>query len=166
MKRRDFIFLTTAAVFAPAIAVAGQFEDALITMLRAQGYTAFRTSKTWLGRLRITALSDTNRREIILNPRTGEVLRDFWEVIGENGESKSGLFDPEDDDDYDELGDDDDDNSGHGSGSDGDDSSSGPGSGEDEDDDDNEDEDDEDDDVEDDDDSSGPGSGKEDEPDD
>jgi hypothetical protein len=154
MNRRDFILLTTAAVFVPAIAVAGPFEDALITMLRAQGYTAFRTSKTWLGRSRITAISGTYRREIILNPKTGEVLRDFWEVIGANGESESGLFDPDDDDDH-EPGDDDDDD-------DDNDSSSGSGSGKDDEDDEDDDEDDddefdEDDDDEDDEDNSGSG---------
>lgn len=35
------------------------------------------TERTWLGRVRISANGDLGQREIILNPRTGEVLRDI-----------------------------------------------------------------------------------------
>lgn len=45
--------------------------------LRAQGYASVDVSKTWLGRLRFQASNGTQSREIIVNPRTGEILRDF-----------------------------------------------------------------------------------------
>ncbi|MGR3342444.1 MAG: hypothetical protein ACU0DI_04330 [Paracoccaceae bacterium] len=138
MLRREFILLGAAAIAVPAAAQTNSFVDALVLMLQEQGYKQFRISRTWLGRLRIRAISDMSRREIIMNPRTGEILRDYWELIGAEGESKSGLFKPDDDDGYHNYDDDDDDyddddeddddtdNSGHGGGGS---DSSGPGSG-------------------------------------
>ena len=148
MLRREFILLGAAAIAVPAAAQTNPFVDALVLMLQEQGYKRFRINRTWLGRLRIRAISDMYRREIIMNPKTGEILRDFWELIGVERESKSGLFNPDDDGGYHEYDDDDDDddddhdnsgsgssNSGSGSGSSGS-GSSGSGSGHDDDDDD------------------------------
>ncbi len=92
MTRRKILLTASAAVLAATIAMAGEFEDSLVAQLTSQGYTSFSFSRTWLGRIRIVAMSATHRREIILNRNTGEILRDFEEVIGENGESLSGLF--------------------------------------------------------------------------
>jgi hypothetical protein len=109
MLRREFILFGAAAIAVPAAAQTNPFVQDLVLMLQEQGYTRFWVTRTWLGRLRIRAISDTFRREIIMNPKTGEILRDFWELIGVQGESKSGLFDPDDDDGYHEYADDDDD---------------------------------------------------------
>ncbi len=148
MLRREFITLGAAAIALPAAAQTNPFVDALVLRLQEQGYKRFRINRTWLGRLRIRAISDMYRREIIMNPKTGEILRDFWELIGVERESKSGLFNPDDDGGYHEYGDYDDDdhdnsgsgssNSGSGSGSSGS-GSSGSGSGHDDDDDDDDD---------------------------
>jgi len=142
MLRREFILLGAAAIASPAEAQTNPFVDALVLRLQEQGYKRFRINRTWLGRLRIRAISDMYRREIIMNPKTGEILRDFWELIGVERESKSGLFNPDDDGGYHEYDDDDDDdhdnsgsgssNSGSGSGSSGS-GSSGSGSGHDDD---------------------------------
>lgn len=44
-----------------------------------EGYEDIEIRRTILGRIRIIATKDDAEREIILNPRTGEVLRDyFW----------------------------------------------------------------------------------------
>ena len=59
--------------------------------LLKQGYSDISTSQTWLGRTRIIAIGDDSRREIIVNPRTGEILRDFWQDIDDD--------DDDDDDD-------------------------------------------------------------------
>jgi len=74
-----------------------------------------------LGRIRITAQSATLRREIILNPTTGIILRDLWWPIGD-ADPDGQIFDPsegegnlpghDDDDDDDDEDDDDDDDDG------------------------------------------------------
>ncbi|MEM9196965.1 MAG: hypothetical protein AAGD12_03840 [Pseudomonadota bacterium] len=50
---------------------------AAITFLEEQGYEIVEVERTWLGRVQIEATRDGNRRELIINPRTGEVLRDL-----------------------------------------------------------------------------------------
>jgi len=57
--------------------VAQSLEGQITDQLREQGYENVQVTKTWLGRLRIQAASDDQTREIIVNPRTGEILRDF-----------------------------------------------------------------------------------------
>lgn len=69
--------MTATTVFAAS------YEDSVIAQLRAQGYKRISVERTLLGRVKITASLNGGRREIILNPRTGEVLRDLW--IGADG---------------------------------------------------------------------------------
>ena len=52
-------------------------EERLIAGLRDQGYVILEDGYTFLGRLRIVAESDRYHREIVVNPGTGEVLRDY-----------------------------------------------------------------------------------------
>ncbi|WP_377508044.1 PepSY domain-containing protein [Octadecabacter sp. R77987] len=114
--------------------------DAVVSQLQSQGYSSISVNRTLLGRIRIVAISEAYRREIVMNPTTGEILRDYWITLGDDGAMGALLDRPggnghgggyEDDDDDDEDDDDDDD---------------------DDEDDDDEDDDDEDDDDEDDDD--------------
>lgn len=80
MNRRGFLIcLMSAAAALPA--AAAEVQDSLVAQLRAQGFTSVDVSTTLLGRVRILASSDTMRREIVLNPGTGEVLRDYQESI-------------------------------------------------------------------------------------
>lgn len=60
-----------------APAFAQSFEEALVAQLREQGYASIVVSRTWLGRLRIDATMGEARREIVINPSTGEILRDY-----------------------------------------------------------------------------------------
>ncbi|MDO6457124.1 hypothetical protein Q4560_10980 [Celeribacter halophilus] len=89
--------------------------DQVITQLKSQGYTRITVGRTLLGRTRIVARNDEMRREIIINPSTGEVLRDYWEVNADddrrddNDRSSSGSSRRESDDDRDDDDDDDDD---------------------------------------------------------
>ena len=53
--------------------------DAITHQLRDQGFSRIEVSRTLLGRTRIVAHSGDGEREIILNPNTGEILRDLWE---------------------------------------------------------------------------------------
>lgn len=48
-----------------------------VVELEAEGYRDILVRWTWLGRLRIVAWREGQRREIILHPTTGEVLRDL-----------------------------------------------------------------------------------------
>jgi hypothetical protein len=115
MNRRDFVLAIGATLIA-APALARSTTDSIVAALRAEGYSEIDVSRTLLRRVRIVARSARRRREIVLNPRTGEILRDYTErFVDDHWESD---FDDEDDDDDD---DDDDDNSGPGGGDDDDD---------------------------------------------
>ena len=52
-------------------------EDQLLATLRAQGYMIVEQGYTFLGRLRVVAENGEIRREIVVNPGTGEILRDY-----------------------------------------------------------------------------------------
>ena len=49
----------------------------LVFALRADGYDQIRTERTLLNRIRVIAGRAGERREIVIDPRTGEVLRDY-----------------------------------------------------------------------------------------
>jgi hypothetical protein len=125
MNRRSFIAAFIAASALPSVVMAQGFADQIVAQLRAQGFDNISVSNTWLGRTRITAQSADGSREIIIDPRTGEILRDLWQgkgsgnIISNSNNGGSGRDDDDDDDDDDEDDgddDDDDDNSGSGGG--------------------------------------------------
>ena len=70
-----------AALLGAGAAAAQSLQDRLLAQLQEQGYSSIQVSRTWLGRTRILAESATQRREIIFNPHTGEILRDFWQIL-------------------------------------------------------------------------------------
>ena len=111
-----------------SLAQAAEPVDRIIAWLRDQGFTEFEVEKTWLGRTKIEAHADGLEREIIINTRTGEILRDYWDiedaqkaqeflsfvnplatVRDSSGSGKRALFEYHDDDDDDEGDDRDDD---------------------------------------------------------
>ncbi len=63
----------------PASAETGdeKMKRAIVSQLQEQGYDAISVKRTWLGRLRVTAIRQEQRREIVVNPLTGEILRDL-----------------------------------------------------------------------------------------
>jgi len=85
--------LALSAALACAITPAwgSDLVTSVTRQLLKQGYSDITTSQTWLGRTRIIAIGEDSRREIIVNPRTGEILRDFWQDIDDD--------DDDDDDD-------------------------------------------------------------------
>ncbi|MEO9575495.1 MAG: hypothetical protein ABJ263_08465 [Tateyamaria sp.] len=102
----------------------GPAEDNVIRQLSEQGFNQIEVSRTWLGRSRIVSRRGDMVREIIINPLTGEILRDYWRTrsrgegqtlfnppSGEAGGGEAGKNDDDDDydDDYREDYDDDDD---------------------------------------------------------
>lgn len=50
-----------------------------VLSLKAEGYGGISVSTSWLGRIRIVAWLDGTKREIVLHPTSGEVLRDVME---------------------------------------------------------------------------------------
>jgi len=52
-------------------------EQQVLGSLAAQGYVILEQGYTFLGRLRIVAENDRFHREIVVNPGTGEILRDY-----------------------------------------------------------------------------------------
>ena len=77
-KKILLLLLMTAMTLAALPAAAGQNRDSIVFQLKQQGYDQIAVSRTWLGRTRILAKRENEQREIIINPRTGEILRDFW----------------------------------------------------------------------------------------
>ncbi|MES2436057.1 MAG: hypothetical protein V4586_19765 [Pseudomonadota bacterium] len=145
MNRRAFlgrrVFLMRCAIGAlgavvtASAAVAESFQHSVVAQLRGQGYREINVERTMLGRVRIVGAKGGGTREIILNPRTGEILRDI--VLAEDGQvmpeiagqDNSGKGSSEDDgsdnsgsgdDGSGDDGDDDGGSSGHGDGKDGD----------------------------------------------
>lgn len=87
MDRRHFVGLIMAVSVVGTVAAAAGIADQIVRQLQDDGYTDIVLEKTWLGRIRITAVSSEGTREIILNPSTGEILRDLW--IARAGGSKT-----------------------------------------------------------------------------
>jgi hypothetical protein len=146
------VFFLTLALAGGAMAQG--YADDVVRQLNGQGYADISVTTTFLGRVRILAEGEGGHREIILNPRTGEILRDLWIVAGgaapkvtivdhSSSGSGSGSGSGDDDDSGGSGSDDgDDDGSGSGGGSDdGDDDGGGSGSGSDDSDDDGSDDD-------------------------
>lgn len=78
MKRRDFIsgLVATASLAGPALAQ--DYVSSVIAQLKGMGFREIRQERTLLGRVRILGVRDDGRREIIINPTNGEILRDLW----------------------------------------------------------------------------------------
>ena len=123
MKRREFLSGLVLGLAAAGPSLAEGVVDSIIRQLRRQGFRSVVEERTLLGRVRIYAERKDGSREIIVNPRTGEILRDLWlpiaggdghvEIIrgGSGSGSNSGPGGGGDHDDDD----DDDDDSGSGS---------------------------------------------------
>jgi hypothetical protein len=90
----------------------------VVAELRSMGYSQISVERTLLGRVKIEAEGSEGSREIIVNPRTGEILRDLF--IRASGGNSGRLLrdDSRDDDDGDRDDDRDDDRDNSGSGSD------------------------------------------------
>ncbi len=78
MIRRAFL---RGLVFAAAGLAAGTARadpvDEIVAEIREQGFTISRVQRTWLGRVRIVAQNAEYRREVVIDPTTGEIRRDL-----------------------------------------------------------------------------------------
>ncbi len=90
------ILLTAILItgLAPEPATAGSVENRIVSQLKDQGFTNIQINRTWLGRSRIVAASPKYTREIVVNPATGAIMRDYW-TEAEVDNTGNGLIDPE-----------------------------------------------------------------------
>ena len=130
--------LASATLLGSAAAVfAASYTEDLVAQLVSLGFSDITAETTLLGRVKIRASRADGMREVVINPRTGEILRDIWIPSG-NGAPRTVLNDV-DGNGQSGSGRDDDGSSGSGSGDDnsgpgssgGDDNNSGSGSGDD-----------------------------------
>lgn len=56
---------------------ADNLQAEIVAQLHEQGYRRVTVSRTFLGRIRINAELGQSMREIVMNPLTGEILRDM-----------------------------------------------------------------------------------------
>lgn len=73
---RQLLFAAALSLLAGPV-LAADVTSAWIRQLALDGYEEITISRTWLGRVRIIAEKGEIEREIIINRRTGEVLRDY-----------------------------------------------------------------------------------------
>jgi hypothetical protein len=90
MNRRMFLALGVSAALCGHMANAQGFADSVVDQLRRQGFSRISVGRTLLGRTQIVAEGNGGRREIILNPRTGEILRDLWQSNSNSGSGSGG----------------------------------------------------------------------------
>lgn len=73
---RYILAVLLAVLSTPATAQANP-SDEIVQALLSRGYRIILQERTWLGRERVVAETSTRRRELVFNPETGEIMRDF-----------------------------------------------------------------------------------------
>jgi len=68
--------------------------DRIVEQLQEQGFDRINVSRTFLGRTRVEAESSTHHREIVINPVSGEIMRDYWEARTSTRTVSPNLMDP------------------------------------------------------------------------
>ncbi|PYF09455.1 hypothetical protein C8J30_10827 [Rhodobacter viridis] len=69
--------LALGAVVCSASASLAETQDEIVSQMQAEGYSSIEVSTTWLNRVRIVGEGMPGAREVVIDPRNGEVLRDF-----------------------------------------------------------------------------------------
>lgn len=87
---RFFAALVLALLALPAAAQLSPSEN-ILTALRAKGYRIITEERTWLGRARIVAEDAMTRRELVFNPGTGEIFRDYSTRLSDRGGAETGV---------------------------------------------------------------------------
>ena len=64
-------------------------EEEIIASLEEQGYSVVMRDRTWLGRIWLLVENGDLRREIVFNPSTGEILRDYSVMMVAEAEKTS-----------------------------------------------------------------------------
>ncbi len=77
MNRRGFVSGLAVFILVGQPGQAQTAQDQILRQLRDQGYSNIRARRTFLGRVRILADRRDGSREIVLNPSTGAIMRDY-----------------------------------------------------------------------------------------
>ena len=98
MIRRVFLQRLALSV-AVGLAAQGAHADPVDDIsdeIRSQGFKIVRVQRTWLGRVRIVGQNDAFRREVVIDPTTGEIRRDLLIPRAHAGEAKPSAETPGD----------------------------------------------------------------------
>lgn len=68
-----------------ALAARAETQAEIVAQMQAEGYRSIEVSTTWLRRVRIVAEGGAGLREVVIDPRNGEVLRDFTDRASHRG---------------------------------------------------------------------------------
>lgn len=79
LKKLLLISVLSCGAALPAFADA--VSDRIVANLTAQGFAVVQIDRTWLGRMWILARNDDVQREVVFNPVTGEILRDYTVLL-------------------------------------------------------------------------------------
>lgn len=88
LKKLLLILALSCGAALPAFADA--VSDLVIGNLKAQGFTIVQMDRTWLGRMWILARNSEVQREVVFNPVTGEILRDYTVLLASLGAPRDG----------------------------------------------------------------------------
>ena len=108
MGRKKFVGALVVGAMGGAPAMADVYSERIVQQLEEQGFKGISTERTWLGRTRIVAEGRDGQREIIVNPNTGEILRDLMLTANAGGDGNGNLVNVSGESDDDDSRDEDD----------------------------------------------------------
>jgi hypothetical protein len=83
MNRRVFLLAAAGSLFlAPPVLAAASPEEEIARSLVGQGFAITSRHRTFLGRVRFTAVKGATQREVVVDPASGEILRDYSKRSG------------------------------------------------------------------------------------
>lgn len=77
MRRPTLSFLFPALLACAPAAAHADRQGEIIAELKGEGYSSIEVGRTWLRRVRIVAQGPMGAREIVIDPRNDEILRDY-----------------------------------------------------------------------------------------
>lgn len=77
MRRPTFSLLLPALLALVPTAACADRQGEIIAELQSEGYANIEVGRTWLRRVRIVAEGPMGAREIVIDPRNDEILRDY-----------------------------------------------------------------------------------------
>lgn len=82
MRNPVLAWSLVAAALAAVPAWGQATVDAVVARLQSEGFEVQQVQETMLGRVRIEAARDGQKREVVVDPTTGEILRDYTDGNG------------------------------------------------------------------------------------
>lgn len=89
MTRRGFLLAGACLVATAGSSLALSFDDDVAARLLREGYRITYRKRTWLGRVRFKAQKGKTIREVVVDPTSGEVLRDYSESASSRDEKSA-----------------------------------------------------------------------------